>query len=67
MLRELGQKIEEKLQSDDTRVHIDLIHSKAVDLNRFGRGRNILQNDDKVSTSELYRTAKAFITAIKGL
>ena len=48
---------------------ISLVHTRSVDLNKFGQDRdqNIAAEDTKVSTSELYHTAKAFLTALRGV
>lgn len=48
---------------------ISLVHTRSVDLNKFGQDRdqNMTAENTKVSTSELYHTAKAFLTALRDL
>ena len=45
---------------------ISLVQTNSVDLNKFGQDRRIVK-DASVPTSELYRTAKAFLTALKSI
>ncbi len=69
-LEQLKQSIVNELSDGgDKQVQISLIYSKTVDLNRFGRDRDASADNEKgtVATSELYRTAKAFMTAIKSI
>lgn len=71
-LSQLEQSIKNELSNVlDTQVQISLIYSKTVDLNRFGRDRASspadAASDGRAATSELYRVAKAFMTAVKGL
>ncbi len=48
---------------------ISLVHTRSVDLIKFGQDRdqNMTAENTKVSTSELYHTAKAFLTALRDL
>ncbi len=73
-LSQLEQSIKDELSSNsDMQAQISLIHSKTVDLKRFGSDRDASvsaadsDSADKVATSELYRTAKAFMMAVKSL
>lgn len=48
---------------------ISLVHTKSVDLNKFGQDRDAAKMADgtKVSTSELYQVSKAFLTVLKDI
>lgn len=48
------------------KISISLAETKILDLNRFGQDRDV-EESEKLSTRELYQTAKAFITALKSL
>lgn len=48
-------------------VQISLVHAKNVDLNKFGQDRAMDDESENLSTAKLYQTAKAFLTALKGL
>ena len=48
------------------KISISLAETKTLDLNRFGQDRDV-EESEKLSTRELYQTAKAFITALKSL
>ena len=49
------------------KMAISLVHTQPVDLNKFGQDRDAgsTQEQAKVSTGELYQTAKAFLLALK--
>lgn len=47
-------------------ISVSLVETKDLDLNRFGQDRDI-EESERLSTKELYQTAKAFITALKSL
>lgn len=49
------------------KADISLVHTKSVDLNKFGQDRVAMRSEDgaKVSTSELYQVSKAFLTVLK--
>lgn len=66
-LEQLEQAVTRELgRTGDKQVGISLVQTKAVDLNKFGQDRDIKNSKDtKVPTGELYRTAKAFLTALK--
>ncbi len=52
----------------DRQIQINLVHSDSVDLNKFGKDKDTEAADGhRTSTAELYKTAKAFIAAIKSL
>ncbi len=52
----------------EKKTNISLIHSNSVDLNKFGQDRDVNKAaEDAVPTSTLYQTAKAFLSALKGL
>lgn len=51
----------------DRQVFLSLAQTNHLDLNRFGQDRELPQDGEKLSTKELYQTAKAFLTALKGL
>ncbi len=63
-LKQLEQAVNQELRSSGTRqTQISLVHAKSVDLTRFGQDRSV----GKISTGELYQTAKAFLTALKDI
>lgn len=67
-LMQLDAALRQALGSDGGRkVAVSLVHTQAVDLNKFGQDRDAgsAQEQAKVSTGELYQTAKAFLTALK--
>lgn len=66
-LEQLEQAVTRELgRTGDKQVSISLVQTKSVDLNKFGQDRDIKNSKDtKVPTGELYRTAKAFLTALK--
>lgn len=51
------------------KASVSLVHAQSVDLNKFGQDRDAesTQEQAKVSTGELYQTAKAFLSALKEL
>ena len=51
----------------DRQVTVSLVHTKSVDLGRFGQDRSTGDEKEAVSTRTLYQTAKAFLTALKGV
>ena len=48
-------------------VFFSLAQTKNLDLNRFGQDRELPEDEERLSTKELYQTAKAFLTALKSL
>lgn len=69
-LAQLDQTVKQALGTPDgRRADISLVHAGTVDLNRFGQDRdaNVEADQTKVSTAQLYRTAKAFLTALKAV
>lgn len=50
----------------EKKISVSLVETKELDLNRFGQDRDI-EESEKLSTKELYQTAKAFMTALQGL
>lgn len=58
--------VKELSGTGDKKVSISLVQTNTVDLNKFGQDRKAVK-DAKVPTSELYRTAKAFLTALKNV
>ncbi len=70
-LEQLEQTFASALSGSDSesqrQVSVSLVQSNALDLNRFGQSKRSNGADDKVSTAELYRTAKAFLTALKDI
>ena len=48
-------------------VFFSLVQTKNLDLNRFGQDRELPEDEERLSTKELYQTAKAFLTALKSL
>ncbi len=69
-LAQVEQAVRQEFDSaGEKRAAISLVHTRSVDLNKFGQDRdqNIAAKDTKVSTSELYQTAKAFLTALRDL
>lgn len=69
-LAQLEQAVTQELgKAEGKRTNISLVHSKSVDLNRFGQDRSTGKSPDntRVSTGELYQTAKAFLTALRDL
>ena len=51
----------------DRQVFLSLAQTNNLDLNRFGQDRELPEEGEKLSTKELYQTAKAFLTALKSL
>lgn len=69
-LAQVEQAVRQEFDSaGEKQAAISLVHSRSVDLNKFGQDRdqNIAAENTKVSTSELYHTAKAFLTALRDL
>ena len=67
-LEQLEQMINKELSADGTKqVAVSFVHAKSVDLNKFGQNMRTTQKDEKLSTAELYQTAKSFLTALKSL
>ena len=67
-LEQLEKQVSEALSAEgDRQVTVSLVHTKSVDLGRFGQDRSTDGVDDTVSTATLYQTAKAFLTALKGV
>ncbi len=69
-LAQIEQVVRQELGSvSEKRTDLSLVHTRSVDLNKFGQDRdqNTAADDTKVPTSELYHTAKAFLTALKDL
>ena len=65
-LEQLEKNMKEGLSVDGQKqVQISLVHAKSVDLNKFGQDRVMDDESEKLSTVELYQTAKAFLTALK--
>lgn len=63
-LVQIEKSMKEELSAKGQKqVQISLVHAKSVDLSKFGKDRDI--NNEKLPTSELYQTAKAFLTALK--
>lgn len=52
---------------ENRQVMLSLVQTNQLDLNRFGQDREVPQEGEKLSTKELYQTAKAFLTALKSL
>lgn len=68
VLEQIEQTVKQELgKANEKKTGISLVHAKSVDLNKFGQDRDTTKPADetKVSTSELYQTAKAFLTALK--
>jgi len=69
-LAQLEQTVKQELgAASGKKTSISLVHTKSVDLNKFGQDRDTKKTTDdaKVSTSELYQAAKAFLTALQGI
>ncbi|MDE7201354.1 MAG: hypothetical protein K2O91_05470 [Lachnospiraceae bacterium] len=67
-LAQLERAVKQELgKSGEKKTGISLVHAKSVDLNKFGQDRDTTKPTDetKVSTSELYQAAKAFLVALK--
>lgn len=66
-LEDLKQTIAQELSGEDKKkVSIHLVQSNPLDLGKFGQDRQTQGVNNKTSTAELYQTAKAFLTALKG-
>lgn len=63
-LQEIKDTMEATLGSDGKKVSVNLVQSKQVNLNRFGEDRDV-EAGEKLSTKELYQTAKTYMTALK--
>lgn len=69
-LARLEEAVRQELgRAGDRKTGISLVHARSVDLNKFGQDRDAKSTVDaaKASTSELYQTAKAFLTALKAV
>ena len=65
-LEQLEQQVRAELTANgEKQVSISLVHTKSVDLNKFGQDRSAGNTEVQTPTSELYQTAKAFLTALK--
>ncbi len=51
----------------DREVSLSLAQTGRLDLNKFGQDRELPEDGERLSTKELYQTAKAFLTALKSL
>lgn len=56
-----------RVESTEKKIQISLANAPNLDLNKFGQDREIPEETEKLSTKELYQTAKAFMTALKEL
>ena len=65
-LEEEFAKTQQEIGADRT-VFLSLAQTENLDLNRFGQDRELPEDGEKLSTKELYQTAKAFLTALKNL
>lgn len=66
-LEELKQTMTKELSGESGKaVSVHLVQSNSLDLGRFGQDRQVQGIDGKASTAQLYQTAKAFLTALKG-
>ena len=67
-LEQLEKQVSDVLSAEgDRQVTVSLVHTKSVDLGRFGQDRSTGDEKEAVSTRTLYQTAKAFLTALKGV
>ena len=66
-LEEEFTKAQQETTGADRQVFLSLAQTKNLDLNRFGQDRELPEEGEKLSTKELYQTAKAFLTALKSL
>ena len=67
-LEQLEKQVSDVLSAEgDRQVTVSLVHTKSVDLGRFGQDRSTGDEKEAVSTRILYQTAKAFLTALKGV
>ena len=66
-LEEEFAKAQQETTGADRQVFLSLAQTKNLDLNRFGQDRELPEEGEKLSTKELYQTAKAFLTALKSL
>lgn len=57
-------ELEKELSADGQQVQISLANTKSLDVNKFGQDRADRQ---PLSTAQLYKTAKAFMTALRGI
>lgn len=58
---------EQKEAGNERQVFLSLVHTKDLDLNKFGQDKDTLSKDERLSTKELYQTAKVFLTSLKSL
>ncbi len=67
-LTQLEEAVKQELgKAGGRKTSISLVHTKSLELNRFGQDRDAggAAKEAKVSTGELYQTAKAFLTVIR--
>lgn len=68
VLEQLESQVSDALSVEgDRKVTVSLVHTKSVDLGKFGQDRSTDDVDETVSTATLYQTAKTFLTALKGV
>lgn len=68
VLEQLESQVNDALSAEgDRKVTVSLVHTKSVDLGKFGQDRSTDDVDETVSTATLYQTAKTFLTALKGV
>lgn len=68
VLEQLESQVHDALSAEgDRKVTVSLVHTKSVDLGKFGQDRSTDDVDETVSTATLYQTAKTFLTALKGV
>lgn len=68
VLEQLESQMIDALSAEgDRKVTVSLVHTKSVDLGKFGQDRSTDDVDETVSTATLYQTAKTFLTALKGV
>ncbi len=65
-LQQIKKSMESALGINEQQVSINLVHSKSIDLAKFGEDRDV-EAGEKLSTKELYQTAKTYMTALKSI
>ena len=65
-LEQVKETMEIALGTNQKRVSLSLVHTKSIDLARFGEDRDV-EAGEKLSTKELYHTAKTYMAALKGI
>lgn len=65
-MERMKESVQSQLSEGGTKqVTVSFVREKSLDFGKFGQDRDAGSGQEKLPTAELYRTAKAFLTALK--